>query len=396
MIYMKIFMKKTLTLLLAAIVVFSQANALGKKSEKKTVSEKTAAEVVADMKTGWNLGNTFDANGSDGLASETSWGQPYTTKEMIDGIAAAGFKTIRIPVSWANHLDSKNYKIDPAWMKRVKQVVDWAIEDGLYVILNCHHDNYTSPSGISYGDGYYPNPVSWNESMRFIKNIWKQISATFNNEYDEHLIFEVMNEPRLRGHEHEWWASQGCNDCKYGAQTLNKLNQLALDTIRASKGNNATRLVMIPGLAAAPHSVIDLQTFKMPSDTAENRLILSVHIYSPYSFAMQAPGETEFMEKHRKELSATFSDLNESFAAKGIPVVIGEYGATNKNNDSDREAWFRFFVSETHKYGMCCCLWDNGDSNAANTFEEKFGFYNRTKQEWFFPGIIQAIMESAE
>ncbi|MBB5219134.1 glycoside hydrolase family 5 protein [Treponema rectale] len=382
-------MKKILT---AAFILICAASMLNAKSKNKQFSQITAAELVKEMKTGWNLGNTLDANGCTGLASQESWGQPLTDKKMIDGIAEAGFKTIRIPVSWSNHITGKNHKIDKAWMNRVKQIVDWAIEDELYVIINIHHDNYTSPSGIGYGDGFYPNMVSWNESMLFIKDVWTQISKTFNNEYDEHLIFELLNEPRLREHEHEWWMSDSCNDCKYGAQTLNRLNQVALDAIRKSGGNNSLRFVMVSGLAAAPHSVLDSNIFKMPQDTESGRLLLSVHMYTPYAFAMQTPGETVLTESHKKEVNATFEQLNEKFISNGIPVVIGEYGATNKNNTQERIKWFTNFISESKKYGMCCCLWDNGDWNAANTYEEKFGFYNRKEQSWYFEEIIDAIM----
>lgn len=366
------------------------------KSKAKEFSNITNIELVKKMKTGWNLGNTLDANASGGLESETSWNQPLTEKKMIEGIAEAGFKTIRIPVSWSNHIVGKNHKIDKAWLKRVKEIVDWAIEEDLYVIINIHHDNYDSPSGISYGQGFYPNMVSWNESMLFVKNIWKQICKTFNDEYDEHLIFEILNEPRLKNHEHEWWLSENCNDCKYAILTLNKLNQLALNTIRESSGNNAKRFVMFTGLAASAHSMIDFESFKIPEDSAENALILSVHMYTPYAFAMENPGDVKLKESHIKEVNATFEQLNEKFISKGIPVVIGEYGATNKNNTEERIKWFTNFISESKKYGMCCCLWDNGDWNAENTYLEKFGFYNRKEKTFFFPEIIKAIMDCFE
>ena len=378
----------TSTLLLLASCVSSDS---GENLSSNTTS--SVVEFARKMKTGWNLGNTLDANGKTGLESETSWGQPETTKEMIDTVAAAGFKTIRIPVSWANHIDS-NYKIDSAWMARVKEVVDWAISDGLFVILNDHHDNYEKNSLVPKGQGYYPSSLNYNESMLFIKNIWSQIAATFKN-YDEHLVFEVLNEPRLRGHEHEWWYNSGCTVCKDGAANLNKLNQLALDTIRASGKNNANRFVMVTGLAASINSYQADNSWKLPRDSAEGRLLLSVHLYSPYSFALENPGETTFQEKHKNELSYNFSWLNDNFVKKGVPVIIGEYGATNKNNTAERVKWFEFFVSESRKYNMVACLWDNGDPNAKNTFEEKFGFFNREEKSWYFPEIIAAIMKSA-
>lgn len=365
----------------------------GNSSFNKTIS---AIELVQDMKTGWNLGNTMDANGSTGLESETSWGQPLATKAQIDGLVAAGFKTIRIPCSWKNHLVDSNYTIDPEWMKRVKTIVDWAIADGMYVILNDHHDNFDTEGFMHYGDGYYPSSLNYNESMRFLRNLWAQISLAFNSGYDEHLIFEVLNEPRLRGHSHEWNYMKNCTTCKNGAQTLNKLNQLCLDTIRASGKNNANRFVMVTGLAAAMVSYTADDSWVLPVENGDNKLIISVHMYSPYPFAMQNPGIRDFSENLTAELEFNFKWLADKFVFRGIPVVIGEYGATNKDNLEDRVKWFSYFIHESRKYGMCSVLWDNGDWNPRNTYEEKFGFYNRTEQKWYFPEIIDAIMNNVD
>lgn len=399
-------MKKILGITLVLLMTFSAF--AGEKylySSKKAVKDKKSAtfntqisaiDLVKDMKCGWNLGNTLDANAKTGLESEESWGQPYTTKEMIDAIAAAGFKTIRIPCSWVNHFIDTNYTVDPAWMQRVKQIVDWAIEDGMYVILNDHHDNYERENLIPRCKGYYPSSLNYNESMLFTKNLWAQISLAFNKGYDEHLIFEVFNEPRQRGHEHEWWYNAGCTVCKDGAHNLNKLNQLALNTIRASGKNNAKRFVMVTGLAASINSYQSDDSWKLPKDTEEGRLLISVHMYTPYQFAMENPGVAVFEDKHASELDYNFSWLNEHFVSKGLPVVIGEYGATNKNNTEERVKWFNHFVSQTRKYGMVTCLWDNGDANARNTFEEKFGFFNKKTLDWYFPEIIKAIMLASE
>ena len=231
--------------------------------------------------------------------------------------------------------------------------------------------------------------------MLFVKNVWAQISLAFNKGYDEHLIFEVLNEPRLRGHSHEWWYNQGCTVCKDGAANLNKLNQLAVNTIRASGKNNAVRFIMVAGLAASINSYQADDSWKLPNDSAEGKLMISVHLYTPYTFAMENPGATVFEEKHATELAYNFSWLNERFVSKGIPVIIGEYGATNKNNLEERVKWFSYFVGESHKFGMVTCLWDNGDPNAENTFEEKFGFFDRKKLNWYFPEIIETIVEKA-
>ena len=374
--------------------LFSSKKAVKDKESVKFNTEISAIDLVKDMKCGWNLGNTLDANAKQGLESETSWGQPLTTKEMIDAIAASGIKTIRIPCSWANHLIDDKYTIDSEWMKRVKQIVDWAIQDGMYVILNDHHDNYDHDNLMPRGKGYYPSTLNYNESMLFVKNIWAQISLAFNKGYDEHLIFEVLNEPRRREHEHEWWYNQGCTLCRDAASSLNKLNQIALNTIRASGKNNAKRFVMVTGLAASINSYQADNSWKMPKDTEDGRILISVHLYTPYTFAMQNPGETTFEEKHAGELKYNFDWLNERFVSKGIPVVIGEYGATNKNNPEERAKWFEYFIRESSKYGMVCVLWDNGDWNASNTFEEKFGFFNRKTNEWYFPEILKTILDN--
>ena len=358
---------------------------------KKSFNSNSAIETVKDMKTGWNLGNTLDATGSSGLGSEKSWGQPQTSKKMIDALAASGIKTIRIPVSWSNHLIDEKYTIDPEWMKRVKEIVDWAIADGMYVILNSHHDCYDKPSKMPYGKGYYPNNVNFEESSRYLVNVWSQICLAFNNGYDEHLVFETMNEPRLRGTSHEWWFDQNSKECQEAADCLNRLNQVALDIIRASKGNNKNRFVMIPGLQASPDSAF-ASAFKMPVEKEEGKLILSVHMYSPYKFAMESPGVTEFSKQLASELAYTFKKLNDNFVKKGYAVVIGEYGATNKNNLDARVEWFHAFLKYSRQYGITSCLWDNGVTVVKNNdYNEHFGYFNRREKTWYFPEILEAI-----
>ena len=131
--------------------------------------ESTSFEITKAMKAGWNLGNTFDATGAIGMPSELSWGQPYTEEEMIDGLAASGIKTLRIPVSWHNHIiDKRTYQISPEWMERVRTVVNWALQNDMYVIINSHHDNYEKESKMLPASGYYPNATNLVESQRFL------------------------------------------------------------------------------------------------------------------------------------------------------------------------------------------------------------------------------------
>ena len=348
----------------------------------------SADQTVFDMKNGWNLGNTLDAPG------ETQWGQPLTTKAMIDTLAASGIKSIRIPVSWNIHMDS-TYTVNKLWMSRVKEIVDWAIENDMYVILNCHHDNYNTPAKMPKGHGYYPNKVNFAESAIFVYNLWSQIAIAFNEGYDEHLVFEVLNEPRLCGTSHEWWFDKNAAECIEAADCLNRLNQFALDAIRESGGNNQKRYVMIPGLGASMDSAL-AAAFKMPQDDEEGKLILSVHAYSPYSFAMQTPGAKNFTSALQNELASMFKRLNDSFITKGYPVIIGEYGATNKGNLEERVKWFDFFLSDSRKYGITSFLWDNGAAEANPNQGEKFGYYDRRNLKWYFPEILDSIVKNTK
>lgn len=364
----------------------------------KTIDTKISGlDFTKQMGFGWNLGNTLDATGGTDLNSERSWGQPFTTKEMIDGIAASGIKTIRIPVAWHNHIvNKKNAYIDPAWMARVKQIVDWAIDDGLYVILNTHHDNADKPeTALKASDGYYPDKASLKESEKFLYNVWNDISRTFNNDYDEHLIFETLNEPRPKATSHEWNYRAGCSVCKEAIECINDFNQLIVNTIRASGGNNAYRFIAVPSVACSLDSLLS-DDFVLPEDSA-GRIIAAVHLYTPYSFAMDPnPSLTKFTDSYRKNLSETFNKLNKKFISNGIPVYIGEMGAVNKNNLSEREAWFRYFVSNAHALGIPAILWDNGNFDSSdNKFEEKYGFYCRMQAKWYFPSLIEIAVESA-
>lgn len=365
-------------------------------SGKKEFTATSVVETVKDMKTGWNLGNTFDAIGRTDLSSETSWGQPLTTKPMIEGLANSGIKTIRIPVSWAGHIIDDKYTIDPKWMSRVKEVVDWAIAEDMYVILNTHHDNFSHNSKMPYGKGYYPTTENYEESSKFLCNVWGQISLAFNNGYDQHLIFETMNEPRPAGTKEEWYFNKNSSLGRDVAVTINKLNQDILDTIRAAGGNNMKRYVSCPGLAASPDSALD-SAFVMPKDSEPGKLIVSVHMYTPYNFAMESPGVKSFNAIMGNDLAKMFKRLNDTFIAKGYPVIIGEYGATNKNNLEDRVAWFHFFLKYSRLYGMTSCLWDNGVwAVKGNDYSEHYGYYNRREQKWFFPEILEAIQEETK
>ncbi|MBQ3836811.1 MAG: glycoside hydrolase family 5 protein, partial [Treponema sp.] len=249
----------------------------------------SALDIAKKMECGWNLGNTLDYRLCDGnypcnfgLSAETAWGEVLTSEQIIKTGIENGYKTIRIPVTWFNHLVDANYTIDPQWMARVKQIVNWAIDAGYYVILNDHHSVHEEKISkpLQRFAGYIIRSGDEAESKKFLEAVWKQIAAAFNNEYDERLIFETLNEPRNIGHEHEWSPTPGsCDECKANVTLLKECNQLILDVIRASGGNNANRCVIIPALCSGLQPALDLGLEMLPTDSASGKLMVTVHIY---------------------------------------------------------------------------------------------------------------------
>ncbi|MDE7131104.1 MAG: glycoside hydrolase family 5 protein, partial [Lachnospiraceae bacterium] len=284
-----------------------------------------ANKFVRSMKIGWNLGNTFDAssdqNKEDEMAYESDWCGIVTTKEMVDEIKAAGFQTMRIPVSWHNHVTSDgNYTISEAWLNRVQEVVDYAIDNDMYVIINIHHDNSTSYM--------YPTTEHLEQSKAYVAAIWSQVAARFAD-YDEHLIMEAMNEPRLIGTSDEWWLDLNKKQCVEAVQCINELNQVFVDTVRATGGNNGERYLLVPGYAASLQGATN-RYFELPQDIAgnENKILVEVHAYTPYDFALRAPGEGKSIDLWSADDRASTAEIDElmdtlykKYVRNGIGVV---------------------------------------------------------------------------
>ena len=401
------------TLILASIIFSANCFAISLTTSfdknKAVTDSKTAyfdpglkaSTVINEMGFGWNLGNTLDAhNGNspnEGLSSETSWGNPKTTASMIQNIAKKGFKTIRVPVTWHNHLIDNSYTIDPNWMKRVKEVVDLCIANGLYVILNTHHDQ--ADYGVSYGKGYYPTSNQLAESERFLLNVWSQIVLAFNNGYDQHLIFEALNEPRLKGQAQEWWYN-GNAECEEAIRSINEFNNLIHSVIRNSRGNNLYRFLMYTSGAAA-FSYVTASTFTMPDDTAwspkTKRLFVSVHMYSPYDFALNPDmGKNIFTDAYKNELESNFQALYSRFVKNGYYVVVGEMGACDKKNDAERIKWGQYFIERTRRLKMACVIWDNNVYNTNWNPEEKFGLFHREQGTWESNDYVNILINASK
>ena len=373
-------------------------------------NEITAETIANEVGMGWNLGNTFDAHNSrlqgynQGLQSETSWGNPQTSEEMIKGLAERGFKTLRVPVTWHNHLVDENYTIDPEWMERVKQIVEWGIKYGLYVILNIHHDNFSyrraEDNPLTYGKGFYPNRRNIKESEKFIYNIWSQIATAFNNGFDHHLIFEGLNEPRLTGTDYEWWYKEGEPICEEAAEVLNEYMRLIVKAIRETGGNNEKRFIMITPLQAGYQSSMESKVV-FPNDSKYNptnkKLILSVHMYSPYNFALNLDKSyTKFDQNGRNELKNNFANLYNKYVKNGIQVIIGEMGVLNKNNNDDRIAWADYYTTTARRYHLSSILWDNGVYDINLEGQEILGEYHRDTCTWENDDIIDAYIKGSK
>ena len=377
-------MKKMLCTLLAAMMLLA-ALPLGASAEELTGM--TAMEIVSQMGIGWNLGNTFDAhNGRKVSVSshETTWGNPRVTRELIHKVKEAGFKTIRIPVTWYPQLSNDGkYTINPDFLARVREVVDWAYEEGLFVIINVHHeDKWLNVKNLD---------TDYEKIGVQLGAIWSQIADYFAD-YDQHLIFEGMNEPRMKGTSVEW------NGNEAGYAAVNYLAQVFVDTVRGNgKGHNGERALMIPGYAASSSSAV-MTKIRIPQWNGANaeNIIVSVHCYTPYDFCL-ADTQVNFnrlYQTHTTEINMIFYNIKGHFLSKGIPVVIGETGATNKDNPVARENWAYYMGKQAASFGVPIVIWDNGHNG--NSGGECHAWIERRGEEispW--PTVLEALFEGA-
>lgn len=332
---------------------------------------RTAEQLVAAIRTGWNLGNSLECYDYKDYAKdgETAWGNPKTTPEMIQAVCDAGFNAVRIPVTWGEHMNGDT--IDTAWLDRVQEIVDYAYDRDMIVILNMHHDDYT---------WFRPVESEYSANSAKLCSIWKQICSRFGD-YGDRLIFEGMNEPRTVGSANEW--TGGTHEERV---IINKYEQDFVDTVRASGGNNEKRALIVTSYAASFDSGA-VNDVVIPDD---DNIIVSIHYYSPWDFAN---GDTTQWgsDSDKAELEAGFRTLKEKFADKGTPVIIGEYGTTAASTDDVRSGYFEYYISSAAKYGIKCFVWDNN----AFSGESSFGLLNRKNLTWN-QSVLDAIMKGSE
>lgn len=338
----------------------------------------TSQQLVEDMTFGWNLGNTLDVcqadRDGDGKINEhveagekvdeTLWGNPKATKELFTSLKKNGVNTVRIPVTWRDHMDS-NGNIDREWMDRVQQVVDYAYSQGMYVIINVHHDGGGDPK---FGAWIIEeSQKDYNTFLKKYKNIWKQIAERFKN-YSDYLIFESMNEVGF---------DTLYNKNKADAYNLiNKINQDFVDIIRATGGNNAKRHLLIAGYYTDIERTCD-SLYKMPDDKA-GRCILSVHYYTPWDFCTCDRKHTWGTNSEVRQMETLIGKMKKNFVDKGIPVIIGEYAASGSDLSS-----CIFFIEKLNKlcsdYGIATFIWDSGSQ------------VNRKTYKWRTPQYLEAL-----
>lgn len=338
---------------------------------KNNTGFRNSAEIVDDIKVGWNLGNTlesYNVNGKTGLATETAWGNPKAKEELIIAVKDAGFNAIRVPVTWGEHMDGDT--IQTEWLDRVQEVVNYAYNNDLYVILNLHHDD---------GIWFNPTEAEYTDDSTKLKKIWEQISERFKD-YGDTLIFEGMNEERTIGSENEWIGGTAEERA-----VVNKYQQDFVNTVRASGGNNAERTLIVTSYAASAEEVA-MNDLKVPED---NNIIVSLHYYAPWKFA---EGQTTvFGDAEKSELDNKFAVMKKKFIDNGIPLIIDEFGCVAKADDATRAEYYRYYLSQAKSYGIKCFVWDNGLSRG----DSAYGLINRHSLEWN-ESILNGIIEGAK
>lgn len=336
-------------------------------------------EIAAEMAPGVNLWNTLDAYGwwTSGLDTQEAWGQPLTTKEMITAIRDRGFKTLRIPVTWYPHLgDAPDYEIDEAWMDRVEEVANYALDNGMYAIVNIHHDDYhappTDPDEEHNHDGSWllPTYAAETQVTAQLDKVWTQIATRFKD-YDDHLLFETMNEPRETGTAHEWTGGSPEN-----REMVNAFNLVAVNAIRATGGNNSERFIMVPQVGANGGALDDLL---IPND--DPNIIVSVHDYSPFNFTLNESGTENWgTGAEIASLQSTIKGYHDKFVADGRAVIVGEWGASDKDNYDTRVKYYETFANACAANGITSIAWIYS--------------FNRETLAWEYPRLEDAILNA--
>jgi endoglucanase len=394
----KSFKSLLLAMVLMFTIVLPSLGSVASAAETADFTQMNLSQMAADMGAGWNLGNQLDAS-SNGTPNETAWGNPVVSQALIQKIKSLGFKTIRIPVTYMSKIGpGPSYTIDSTYMARVKQVVDYAYNEGLFVILNIHHDGASTSTPNNPGPSWLQVGATDQTTIRAkYKAVWQQIANTFVN-YNEHLILESMNEVGAEG-------SGQPNSTTMG--NLNALNQIFVDTVRQTGGNNAARWLLLAGWYTDIDKTAGNYGYAVPTDnyrsstipSAEKRLFISVHYYSPWQFVDSSQSNSQYTQwgaiaadptrvlagYNEAYMDSQLQSMYNKFSTQGYGVIIGEFGAADKTqydstNNTYRAYYAKTLASTAKKYQMVPVLWDTGT------------LVNRTTLAVTEQGILDGIM----
>jgi len=379
---------KTLKKKLVVIMMFAFASSASCRTPGDTAQRpilpgdlNAAQALVADMGFGVNIGNTLDAIGHCcWRAGETGWGNPPITRDFISALRTHGFRTVRLPVTWAEYIGlGPDYLIEESRMARVEEVVNWILEEDMYVILNMHHDG----GNIGPINGGLAN-VAWilhiadrDEAGYFYReeeiigkfaSVWKQIAQRFRDTPDK-LLFQSMNEIGFDTLWNRWAPGQTAQKAE-AYRLLNRLNQTFVDTVRATGGGNAERFLVVQGYWTDIQNTVD-PLFQMPTDTVTYRLILSIHYYTPWDFIV--PWYFPHARRDwgtiadREQLRQLFNLLRIPFLDRGIPIILGEFMAGRVIADTQREEyrflWIDAVTRTALDLGIAPVFWEIGSQH---------------------------------
>ncbi len=344
------------------------------------VSGTGAVEFSRQMGIGWNAGNSLDATGS-----ETSWGNPLLNQTLFNAVKAAGFDNVRLPVAWSSHFsDSANFVIDGTFMNRVKEVTNYALNAGLYVMINIHWD----------GGWMVPNYSQQSYVNNRLTVMWRQIATSFNS-FDNRVLFAGTNEVMIEG-------DYGTPTAEYYT-VQNSFNQTFVNAVRATGGNNANRYLIVQGFNTNIDHAVNFAT--IPTDTVANRMMMEVHYYDPYNFTLNEntnitqwgsiATDSSKVETWANEswVDSQFQKMKTRFVDQGIAVILGEYGVISRTDVSDSERyrvyWNQYVTQSAVSHSMVPVYWDNGFSG-----NHGMALFDRNNGSKLYPDLINAIVSA--
>lgn len=388
-------------------IVYKNDNTVSAPAYKVSFTTKEGAKPINNDATalakklgwGWNLGNHFDtSSGQDGTPNQWGyWDNATPTQALYTNLKAAGVSTVRVCVTWGNYQTADPWTIDANYMAEVKQNVDWAEAAGLNVILNMHHDEYWQDIKQAASNNIINESI-----MNRIAKTWTQIAEAFKDKGD-FLFFESFNEVQ----DGNWGWGDNLKDGGKQYKTLNEWNQLVVNTIRATGGNNATRWIGVPAYASSPKFALE-NSFELPTDAA-NRVMVSVHFYDPDKFTLtpESNGASEWGHtaangkyvagSNEEHVVETFQQLQEKFVANNIPVYIGEYGCVMHTTDRAnlfRNYYLEYVCRAAHTYNMPLFVWDNNSTGGGN---EHHGYFNHNEGSYLngLESLVKTMIKAA-